>query len=103
MPLSSAEPFFNVHTVIRHILRLKVRMERGLAGMEERKKSIFFHRFLEPNVEHKAKKKKKKEKILLLPTVWKGDLSKKNTSIPQSLITLGLHAHIQTIALKSLN
>lgn len=47
-------------------------------------------------------KKKQKEKNLLLPTVWKGDLSK-NTSIPQSLITLGLHAHIHAIALKSLN
>lgn len=51
---------------------------------------------------NKQKKKQRKEKILLLPTVWKGDLSKP-TSIPQSLITLDLHAHIQTIALKSLN
>ena len=65
------------------------------------------HRFLEPNVENNERakcqsKKKKERKNLLLPTVWKGDLSK-NTSIPQSLITPGLHAHIHAIALKSLN
>lgn len=54
-----------------------------------------------PNFESKEEKKTKKE-ILLLPTVWKGDLSK-NTSTPQSLITLGLHARIYIIALKSLN
>lgn len=35
----------------------------------------------EPNVKSKAKKERKK---LLLPTVWKGGLSK-NTPIPESL------------------
>lgn len=37
-----------------------------------------------------------------MPTTWRGDLSK-NTSTPQSLITLGLHAHIHKLAFKSLN
>lgn len=118
MPLSSAEPFFDVH--VMKILCYEVDWKWGWrkiwAGREEGSASKqdklrwrsdeyrmtpiliidFWNQML------KTKQKIKGKKILLLPTVWTGDLSK-NTSIPQSLITLGLHVHIHTIAFKSLN
>lgn len=116
MPLSSAEPFFNVHTLDMSSVVRPVKSADGkrFSGRGRRKcgqcwtdsnwwmmdKKDDSH----PKFESKGKKKKneRKNEILLLPTVWKGDLSK-NTSTPQSLITLGLHARIYIIALKSLN
>lgn len=105
--------------MIRHIVVRSVKSEDGerfsrkggrkcdQAGQTKRMTLIltidFWNQMLKTMRELNVKAKKKKErKNLLLPTVWKGDLSK-NTSIPQSLITPGLHAHIHAIALKSLN